>query len=329
MSEGLSEPALVAGRRGSGPVSDRSPESACAGDSIGSDIAAAVRRRCAQPDISARSVLVTILGDSVLPVTKTLWLSSMFELAAPFGFSERLVRTSMFRLVSEGWVASERVGRRSRYSLTLLAVGESTDADRRIYSPDPTDWDGSWTFAVLDTPLLPAAERDKVARHLRWHGFVALGRGLLASPTVTVTSLRELLRLVEPAATVPIGRAELDDLEGLVDEGFFADAFRTTETESAYRDFLARYEPWKSSDLEAAAPLDAFALRTMLVHDFRRIRLRAPDIPAELLPPDWAGERACDLAADLYRRLSPPTARALSEILEFDYPATMPRRFAC
>ncbi len=292
-----------------------------------SDIAAAVRERCEQPDISARSVLVTVLGDSVLPVTKTLWLSSLFELAAPFGFSERLVRTSMFRLVSEGWVSNERVGRRSRYSLTLLAVRESEDADRRIYTADRAGWDGSWTLAVLDTAVTPAPERDRIARHLRWHGFVALGRGLLASPSVTVPSLRELLRLVEPAAPVPIGRAELDDLDGLVDEGFFADAFRSDATEAAYRDFLARYEPWQSKDLGSATPFDAYGLRTMLVHDFRRIRLRAPDMPVELLPPDWVGDCAYDVAADLYRRLSLPAAGALSEILEVDYPVTIPHRF--
>ena len=292
-----------------------------------SDIAGAIRARCREPDISARSVLVTVLGDSVLPVTKTLWLSSLFELAAPFGFSERLVRTSMFRLATEGWVTNERVGRRSRYSLTLLAVRESEDADRRIYGRDPADWDGSWTFAVLDPPRIPAPERDRVARHLRWHGFVALGRGLLASPSVTVQSLRELLHLVEPAAAVPIGRAEIDDLDLLVDEGFFADAFHTDDTESAYLEFLARYELWQSYDLETASPVDAFGLRTMLVHEFRRIRLRAPDMPTELLPSDWVGDRAHDLAAGLYRRLSPPASRALSEILEVDYPASLPRRF--
>lgn len=292
-----------------------------------SDIAASVRERCQQPDISARSVLVTVLGDSVLPVTKTLWLSSLFELAAPFGFSERLVRTSMFRLVSEGWVSNERVGRRSRYSLTLLAVRESEDADRRIYAGDRAGWDRSWTFAVLDTPLMGAPERDRIARHLRWHGFVALGRGLLASPSVTVASLGELLNLVEPAATVPMGRAEIDDLDRLVDEGFFADVFRTDDTEDAYRDFLARYEPWQDHDLEEAVALDAYGLRTMLVHEFRRIRLRAPDMPAELLPPDWIGNRAYRLAAGLYRRISPAAAPALSNILKVAYPATMPRRF--
>ncbi len=304
-------------------MSDGQPGS----DSKERGIAATVRRTCERSDISARSVLVTVLGDSVLPVTKTLWLSSLFELASPFGFSERLVRTSMYRLVSEGWVSNERVGRRSRYSLTLLAVSESENAGRRIYTRDPARWDGSWAFAVLDGAQLQAHERERIARHLRWHGFVALGRGLLASPSVTVPSLRELLRLVEPAAAVPIGRAEFDDLDRLVGEGFFAEAFRVDDTENEYRDFLARYEPWQSHDLNGTAPLEAYGLRTMLVHEFRRIRLREPDMPAELLPSDWIGDRAFDVAADLYRRLSPVAAPFLGELLQVDYPATLPHRF--
>ncbi len=292
------------------------------------DIAAAVRQRCSEPDISARSVLVTVLGDSVLPVTKTLWLSSLFELAEPFGFSERLVRTSMFRLVAEGWTSNERIGRRSRYSMTLLAVRESEDADHRIYGSESGNWDGSWTFAVVDTPSISTGERDRIVKHLRWHGFVALGRGLMASPSVGVSSLRELLQLVRPAAAVPIGRSEFDELEGLVEEGYFAEVFRTADTETAYSRFLARYERWARHDLEAAAPLDAYALRTMLVHEFRRIRLGAPDVPADLLPTDWIGSHAYGLAADLYRRLNPGAARALSEVLEVDYPAEMLHRFA-
>ena len=292
-----------------------------------SDIGAEVRRRCCEPDISARSVLVTVLGDSVLPVTKTLWLSSLFELAAPFGFSERLVRTSMFRLAAEGWVSNERIGRRSRYSMTLLAVRESEDADRRIYGREPGRWDGWWTFAVVDAPSMAAAERDRIVRHLRWHGFVALGRGLMASPSVSVSSLRDLLRLVQPATVVPIGRSQIDELDALVEQGFFAEVFQTADTEAAYSRFLSRYEPWSARAVEAAAPPDAYALRTMLVHELRRIRLRAPDMPTELLPSGWIGDRAYDLAAGLYRRLSPPAARALGEILEIDYPATMPNRF--
>ena len=293
-----------------------------------SDIAAMVRQRCAEPDISARSMLVTVLGDSVLPVTKTVWLSCLFKLARPFAFSERLVRTSMFRLAAEDWVSNERVGRRSRYSLTLLAIGESEDADRRIYTDDPSEWDGHWTFAVVDTALTPAAERDRIGKHLRWHGFVELGRGLLASPSTSAASLTELLDLIEPASPVPAGRAELAGLERLVEDGFFAAAFRTADIETAYSKFLAHYEPWQLEDLDAAAPLDAYALRTMLVHEFRRIRLRAPDMPTQLLPPGWIGDHAYDLAADLYRRLSPQAAKALGDILDCDYPSHMRGRFA-
>lgn len=289
--------------------------------------AAAIRQRCADADISARSVLVTVLGDSVLPVAKTVWLSSLFELTRPFGFSERLVRTSMFRLAAEDWVSNERVGRRSRYSLTLLAVRESEGADRRIYTDRSVEWDGSWTFAVVDTPAVSAAERDRVSRHLGWHGFVALGRGLMASPSASETNLRELIDLIDPVAAVPTGRAELSDLDGLVGAGFFAAAFRTTDTEIAYGSFLERYGRWLGSDLDGSDPRDAYALRTMLVHDFRRIRLRAPDMPPQLLPSNWIGHRAYELAADLYRQLSPPAARVLSDILETDYPAQVPGRF--
>ena len=59
----------------------------------------------------------------------------------------------MFRLVAEGWMTNERIGRRSRYSMTLLAVRESEDAGRRIYGRASDTWDGSWTFAVVDTPI--------------------------------------------------------------------------------------------------------------------------------------------------------------------------------
>ena len=297
------------------------------GGGLVTDMAAAVRQRCSEPDISARSVLVTVLGDSVLPVTKTLWLSSLFRLAAPFGFSERLVRTSMFRLVAEGWMTNERIGRRSRYSMTLLAVRESEDADRRIYGAESDTWGGSWTLVMVDTPSMPAEERDRIVRHLRWHGFVSLGRGVMASPSVTEHGLSELLDLVDPVTVVPTGRAELANLQDLVEGGFFAEVFRTADTEAAYRDFLARYRGWQRDNLDLATPLEAFALRTMLVHEFRRIRLRAPDVPVELLPPDWIGSHAYELAGDLYRRLGPPAARALSEILEVDYPEVMPNRF--
>ena len=42
----------------------------------------------------------------------------------------------------------------------------------------------------------------------------------------------------------------------------------------------------------------------MLVHDLRRARLRDPDLPSALLPDDWIGHRAIELAARCHRSIS-------------------------
>ena len=58
-------------------------------------------------NISARSALVTILGDTVVPLGGTVWLNDLITMASLFGFNERLVRTSMFRHCNQyGWYQS-------------------------------------------------------------------------------------------------------------------------------------------------------------------------------------------------------------------------------
>lgn len=290
------------------------------------EVAGVVADWSAKPDISARSVLVTIFGDTVLPVTRSFWLSQLFQLTDRFGFTARLVRTSMYRLAAEDWLTNERVGRQSCYHLTDLAVRESIQAGTRIYHATPSDWSGLWSLVFLDSSGLPDEERETITEHLTWHGFVHLGRGLLGSPTISTSEVRELCELLGPSAHVPVASANFDDLEGLVQSGFFSSGLNTPEIEAVYSDFVARYEPLTGSTPPDDA-LDAFALRTMLVHDIRRIRLRFPDLPAQLLPGEWIGDRADDIASTLYRSLSAAAAPALSEVLDVDYPVVIAGRF--
>ena len=58
---------------------------------------------------------------------------------------------------------------------------------------------------------------------------------------------------------------------------------------------------------EALPADEALPLRLMLVHEWRRIVLRDPGLPPDLLPPDWPGHAARRHAAGLYRRLLPPS----------------------
>ena len=291
-----------------------------------SDIPARVKAWRAAPHISARSVLVTILGDAVLPVTGKVWLSQLFRLAETYGFDKRLVRVSMFRLAEEGWVTSERHGRRSLYLLTPLAEREFADAADRIYRDIRPPLDGQWTFVLFDGAQLSPTERNRMTRHLGWHGFVAFRSGVLASPICSADETRRILSEAFPEILPAVARAEFGDIADLARNGFFSSAFAFDEGKQAYHDFVDGYEAF-DGNCEALSPVEAYCLRTMLIHDLRRITLRTPAVPRELLPDPWPGNDAYALASDLYPPLCAASAPHLGDALELDYPKKFPRRF--
>ena len=66
------------------------------------------------------------------------------------------------------------------------------------------------------------------------------------------------------------------------------------------------------------SPLQAFVVRTLLVHEYRRVRLRDPQLPTELLPDDWPGAQAYALCRDFYRAAGPLAETHLAEIVGAD-----------
>jgi len=267
-------------------------------------------------DISARSALVTILGDTIAPLGGTVWLADLIALAGTFGFNERLVRTSMFRLASERWVTSERIGRKSRYSLTDFGRAEFSEAENRIYQRNSADWDGRWTLVLTSGN---GGTDDELTRHLQWRGFAEVSRGVYATPHCDPAGVEQLFTHLnlDPHPLMATACFRQDDLlTG-------SDAFRTdsglAEAEAAYHEFVERYErldhdPDHGPQVDTSAtatngddprlnlsPQDAFALRTMVIHDLRRARLRDPELPAALMTPDWIGHQAFNLAASLYQ----------------------------
>jgi len=101
----------------------------------------------------APSLIVTVWGDALAPHGGEVWLSALIRLMAPFGINDRLVRTSVFRLARDGWLAARTEGRRSRYRLTAEGARRFADAHRRIYAPPDTTWEGEWEI-VLAQPCI-------------------------------------------------------------------------------------------------------------------------------------------------------------------------------
>ena len=82
-----------------------------------------------------------------------------------------------------------------------------------------------------------------------------------------------------------------------------------------YRRFIAQFAPTLAA-LEARgrpAALASFLLRTLLIHEYRKIHLRDPLLPAELLPAGWVGADAYRLCRSIYARLAPIAERHLTQ----------------
>ncbi|MDO6806812.1 hypothetical protein Q4595_30420, partial [Wenyingzhuangia sp. 1_MG-2023] len=77
--------------------------------------------------------VITIYGDAIEPHGGTVWLGSLIKLLEPIGINERLMRTTIFRLTQDGWLMSDKVGRRSYYSLTDPGRRKFKKAFRRVY----------------------------------------------------------------------------------------------------------------------------------------------------------------------------------------------------
>ncbi|HVO89938.1 MAG TPA: PaaX family transcriptional regulator C-terminal domain-containing protein, partial [Casimicrobiaceae bacterium] len=82
------------------------------------------------------------------------------------------------------------------------------------------------------------------------------------------------------------------------------DAFALHAIAGDYRQFLARFggviDSFRSLGVRANAE-QSFVVRTLLIHAYRRVSLRDPRLPAELLPLDWPGAAAHALTRDFYR----------------------------
>jgi len=260
----------------------------------------------AEPRSSARTLLATLFGDSIEAHGGAVWLGSLIELVAPLGISERLVRTSVHRLVLEGILVASQVGRRSFYSLTGSAQLDFAHAERRIYHHPERSWDGQWTLAVVPDAI-NGDQRGLLGQRLGWLGFGRLGGGTFAHPTAPVTDVVELVCDLGLDGQVILLRGLPPGVAGAPGNGDLARrCFDLDAIAARYQEVTGRYRPVHDAVSGAGLPepATAFLVRTLLVDDYRRVLLRDPELPPELLPRDWAGDVARETVARLYRAVT-------------------------
>ena len=270
----------------------------------------------------AKSLIVTVFGDSIVPHGGRLWMGSLIGLMACFDINARLVRTAVQRLTVEDWLRAEAVGRRSSYGLTSTGQSQVNAVYQRIYAQTDPAWDGQWRM-VLMPPSAPGPDESRHAalrRELGWLGFGRLSPHLHVHPGVELAQLQALLRRLEIGPGVVLWQASLaggDAADAALREQVLA-GHDMAEVGAIYHQVLSLFGPIERAMRHAKRldPQQAFRARTLLIHLYRRALLRDPQFPDALMPRDWPAAEARHLCRDLYRLTSAAAQAHLQAAVE-------------
>jgi phenylacetic acid degradation operon negative regulatory protein len=273
----------------------------------GSEASFILSRRYAAGVGGVRGMLITVLGDYVLPSRGPAPTSAFIDALGRFGVEESACRQALIRAAADGWLATERTGRFTWWRLTPAFEGFLTIGTQRIFgfTAARPDWDRRWLVVVTR-----AAETNRAGRHLlrtrlRWSGFGSLAPGVWICTHADRAADAELvLREAGVFEECQIFLSEYltgGDLTAVVRQ-----AWDLGEVEREYESFLASF---------AAPPSDDPLVRnTRLVHEWRRVILLDPALPEQLLPADWIGTRAVQLFRRQHAEWLPAAAREWGRI---------------
>jgi phenylacetic acid degradation operon negative regulatory protein len=262
-------------------------------DPIAETITARLASLQAGGRLSAWSLIVSFLGDAIGPRGGVVSAGTVQAVMQRLGIGAGAVRTAISRLSADGWIERSREGRNSFYRLSGDVEETVRAAERRIYAAS--------SLLPADAPrsLIIAAEplSEQVLAGLEPAGALQLAPQLILC-FAAAAELPGSLRL--PGATL----AGLSSLEP-------GDAMRARLAEARhfaeFEELRAAYEPLGRVLQQPGSPPpeDAMALRCLMIHEWRRLALRVPAIPADLLQPGDPEPGTRTLIAAIYARLLP------------------------
>lgn len=239
------------------------------------------------------SLIVSFFGDLAQSSGDQVSGSVLNRVGELAGVKPEAMRVAIHRLRQDGWIDSERVGRNSLYYLTEHGRTESAAASPKIYGPGMVqDHICNLVIAASTTDLETLLESE--------------------TPTIKLDD-RIAVRCTEHAPTdprhwlVPLSQTKVPQWvgEALISEKWTEASKRLHGALSE----IAEYHP----SAEQLTPLEIATIRMLIVHSWRRVALREPDVPAWLLPDSWKGRECRKLVAELLNSLPPPSLETLQE----------------
>ncbi len=205
--------------------------------------------------LKAWSLIITFFGDSIAPRGGAVSASSIQSIMAQCGIGSGTVRTALSRLGKDGWVERNRAGRYSFYRLTEKGAMQSSEASDTIYAAPAQNQHNEQPLYLIVTKPGQTQPSHSEFSSLSPHGNVFLlpvthpaaeafanEHNILA--TVSSAALPDWVATLMLPASLSIKYHQLHRRAGTI-------------------------VPHKIND-----SAQALALRTLLIHEWRRVRLR-------------------------------------------------------
>ncbi|UIJ64045.1 PaaX family transcriptional regulator [Amycolatopsis acidiphila] len=234
---------------------------------------------------------MTVLGEFVLPRGRPVWTSTLVDVLAMFGVEEKSARQALARTAAEGWLVSERVGRRVRWSLTPPGRRLLSEGAERIYGfgRDGGEWDGRWLMLLVSVPETKRDLRHSLRTRLTWAGFGSPTPGVWISADTSrqdeADSIVRELGLDREAMSFVASYGKIGDEDAMVSR-----AWDLTALEERYEGFIDEF-----TGPRPATGDEVLHAQTRLVHEWRRFPFLDPQLPVRLLPANWSGVQAAEL----------------------------------
>lgn len=220
--------------------------------------------------LRAWSLVVTVFGDAVQQRGGRIATLRLQHLLERVGVEAGTLRTALSRLTQDGWVLRDREGRNSFYRLSKSAQTEITAASADIYAAPVDGKIREWVMASGDiTPL----------------GGIEVGSNTWLLPAGNLPDLSNHVCVTGALTAFPQSVTK---------------RVLTADHQTALTALSNDIQVLDGVDL---SPLDAMAARMLLIHRWRRIVLRFPDIPAELFAANAVLPNPRHAVADAYGQL--------------------------
>lgn len=260
-------------------------------------------------EAAPRSLIVTAYGlyarrsGGWMSVAGLIRLMSFLDVDAP------AVRSSILRLKRREVLESEKRDGVAGYALSGEGLGILAEGDQRIFEHPRAELADGWLVAVFSIPESERNKRHQLRTRLTWLGFGTVASGVWIAPGHLEAGTRAVLERDGLDGFVTLFRSDYLGFGDVAKEA--AHWWDLAGLAAQYEDFLSVWRPKLAAWNESPVHDEATAFRNYLtaLTVWRRLPFLDPGLPVEVVGPDWAGEWAGRLFAELRQAWEGPAAR--------------------